>query len=219
LRQLRTALLLSPLVTGIGSATAQEAPALLLITIETIKRGSEMQYDAIERRLTELCVERGCPNDYLALESADPPTQVWWFVMYESQADVDRVAKAYASDTALLRDLEALTEQKKQFTDAPVSRLTTRRADLGGTDSWRLGELPFAAVATATQSGPEPRAGAVFDASDGTRFVLVAAAARAEADAAAAALGADARVFRVRPPWSKPAAAWRAANPELWSLR
>jgi hypothetical protein len=198
---------------------AQQAPALLLITIETIKRGSEAQYDAIERRLSELCVGRGCPNDYLALESATPPTEVWWFVMYESQAEVDRIAKAYASDAALLRDLETLSTQKKQFTDEPVSRLTTRRADLAGSDSWRIGELPFAVVATglAAQPGAVPRAGNVFDAPDGTRFVVVAAATRAEADAAAAALGAEARVLRVRPSWSKPAEAWRSGNPELWA--
>jgi hypothetical protein len=144
-------------------------------------------------------------------------------VMYESQAEVDRVAAAYANDAAMLRELETLSAQKRAFTNEPVSRLAALRPELGDAAAWRIGELPFAVIAAhdgaAAHDGTAPRAGAVYDAPDGTRFAVAAAATRAEADMAAAALGTGARVLRVRPAWSKPADTWRAANSALWAER
>jgi hypothetical protein len=215
LRRFGAALLLAPLATGM--VAARDAPSLLQITIETIKPGRLAQYDAVELRLAEMCERRKCPNSYLALESTTAPTAVWWLVEYASQLEVDRVAKAYQDDAALLRDLTELSAQKQEFTDEPVSRMTTRRADLGDSAAWRIGEVPFAVIAE--QRGAAPRVGAVFDSADGARLVVVGAATRTEADTAAAMLGEGARVFRVHPSWSMPAAAWVAANPELWARR
>lgn len=215
MRRFGAALLLAPLAAG--TVAAREAPPLLQITIETIKAGNEAQYDAVEERLAEMCARRACPNSYLALESTIAPTAVWWLVEYASQPDVDRVAKAYQNDAALLRELTELSAQKRAFTDEPVSRMATRRPDLGDSAAWRIGEVPFAVIAE--RPAAEPRIGAVFDSPNGVRVAVVGAATRMEADAAAAMLGASARVFRVHPSWSMPAAAWIAANPELWTRR
>jgi hypothetical protein len=213
LRRFSTALLLGPIATATVAA-AQEPPALLQITVETINLGSEAQYDAIELRLAEMCARRRCPNDYLALESTTAPHEVWWLVTYASQSEVDRVAAAYANDAALLRELLELTAQKREFTDEPLNHMTTRRPDLGDAAAWRIGEVPFTVIAE--RRGSEPHLGTVFEAADGTWFAVVGAATQSQADEAVARLGAGARIFAVRPSWSKPAEAWRAANPELW---
>lgn len=219
MRPARFPLLLGALAAGV--LAAQEPPALLQITIETIKPGSEAQYGAIEERLAEMCARRGCPNDYLALESTTTPTQVWWFTMYATQADIARIALAYERDADLLRELRELSNLKRELTDAPVNHLAAHQPELGDASRWRIGELRFAAVAvTAAGSAPGSRIGTVFDEPEGgSRFTVIGAATRAEADAAAASLGTDALVFEVRPSWSKPAAAWVGANPELWARR
>lgn len=56
----------------------------------------------------------------------------------------------------------------------------------------------------------------MFEASDGTRFVLRAVGTRDEADVAAAAVGSEATVFAVRAYWGMPAKEWIAADPEFW---
>ncbi len=216
MRHLGTALLLAPLAAATTATSAQEPPALLQITIETITPGAELRYDAVEKRITEVCARR-CPNDYLALESTTAPTDVWWFVAYASQGEVDGVAAAYANDAALRRELEELSAQKRTLTNAPVSHMTTRRLDLGDGAPWRVGAVPFTVIAELR--GTEPRLGSVFDAPDGPRFAVVGAATEAEAQAAATRLGPSARIFAVNPAWTKPAEAWLAANPELWRRR
>ena len=219
MRPSRVSLLLGTLAAG--ALSAQEPPALLQITVETIKPGSEAQYGAIEERLAEMCARRGCPNDYLALESTTSPTQVWWFTMYATQADIARIALAYQRDADLLHELRELSTLKSALTDVPVNHIAARQPELGDSSPWRIGELQFAAVAvTPARHVPGPRIGTVFDEPEGSsRFTVIGAATRAEAEAAAASLGADALIFEVRPSWSKPANAWVAANPELWARR
>lgn len=68
---------------------------------------------------------------------------------------------------------------------------------------------------------PRPRAdgkagGCVFEAPDGTRFVIAPAATRGEADRRAAAAGPHAKIWAIRPAWSLPAPAWIAADPDFW---
>jgi hypothetical protein len=212
-RRFGAALLLGPLAAAPTAAPAQEPPALLLITTETINPGNELQYDAVEKRLTELCARR-CPNDYLALATTSAPMDVWWFVAYASQVEVERIAAEYADDAVLLRELEALSAQKRALTSAPASYMTARRPDLGDGAPWRIGAVPFTVIAERREA--EPRIGSVFETADGVRFAVVGAETAVDAQAAAARLGAGARIFAVNPEWSKPAQAWLAANPDLW---
>lgn len=200
-----------------GPLAADEPPAILQLTIETIKPGSEVQYGTIEERLAQMCARHPCPNNYLALESTTVPKEVWWLNAYASQAEVDRIAQAYERDPALLRELRELSAQKRDLTDEPVNRMTTRRPDLGDSAPWRIGAVPFAVIAEGR--GAEPRLGAVFEAADGSRFTVIGATTRADAEAAAANLSTGARVFAVRASWSKPAQAWVEANPQLWVRR
>jgi hypothetical protein len=59
-------------------------------------------------------------------------------------------------------------------------------------------------------------AGTVFEAADGTCFVVRAARTREEAEAMTRAAGRDATVLAIRPSWSFPAAEWIAADPQFW---
>jgi hypothetical protein len=191
---------------------AQQPPAILQLTIERLEPGGESKYGDIERRLLELCTRLGCPNAYLALEALAEPKEVWWFVMYQSAADIERVANAYAANQPLLDGLRELQALKQGISAVTLERTTKLHAGLGDAAPWRVGSEPFAVIATSTNA----RRGAVFAAPDGMRFWIVSAPTRGAAEAAAAELGGSARVFEARPEWSKPETAWIAANPELW---
>jgi hypothetical protein len=195
-----------------ATTRAQTTPAILQITIERVAVGREAEYGNVEQRLREACLRLQCPNNYVALESVAAPTEVWWFVPYTSQADVDRVAQAYAQSDALLAALRELGAPKKDIVETIGSYLTRYRPDLGDEAHWRIGLAPFAVLGASTTAG----SGAVFEASDGIRFAIVAVATLDEANAIAAQRGPPARVFAVRPDWSKPDASWVAASPELW---
>jgi hypothetical protein len=61
-----------------------------------------------------------------------------------------------------------------------------------------------------------PYGGAVYEVDDHTRYVIAAAPTREEADAKAGHMGSGAKVFAVRPYWTRPAKEWIAADPESW---
>lgn len=196
-----------------STSFADRSPEILQITIERIHSGCEAAYGELEERMAETCVRLACPNSYLALESVTPPREVWWFVEYATEAEVERVRQAYEQNRPLLSALADLAALKKDITDAPVEHMTKHRADLSIGASWRIGSEPFVVIAT------KPATGGVFESADHAMFTVVSAASLVEADAVAVKLGVSARVFRVRPSWSRPAEFWVAANPELWQTR
>jgi hypothetical protein len=195
-----------------GFATAQQPPAALQVTRETIATNGEQSYSRIERQLADLCAKR-CPNHYLALESATAPTEVWWLVAYESRADVERIAKAYSRDKPLLDAMRSLNAQKRAVTSAPSSDLLEWRRDASVAEPWRVGIDPFVVIVEAAA------AEAVFEADSGTALTVAAAPSRESALARAALFGSTARVFTVRADWSSPDDTWVAANPTLWRRR
>jgi len=95
--------------------------------------------------------------------------------------------------------------------------MTSLRNDLSDALPWRIGELPFAVILE--MPAPAKAAGAVFQLPGGRSFVFAAAADRVSADRIAATLGSGARVFQVRPEWSRPYDEWVARNPALWKPR
>ncbi len=192
---------------------AQQPPPILQVTVERLEPGGESKYAEIERRLLEVCTRLRCPNAYLALESVAAPKEVWWFVMYESAGDVERVANAYAADQPLLDGMRELQALKQGISTVTLERTTERQAGSTNAAPWRVGGDRFAVIATEANAGR----GAMFAAPDGMRFWILSAQTRAAAEAAAAELGGNARIFEARPEWSKPDTRWVAANPELWS--
>jgi len=196
-----------------STLSADQVPAILQITIERIHAGGEIRYGEIEERMAETCTRLGCPNSYLALEAVVPPTEVWWFVEYATDADVERVRQAYEQNRPLLSALADLAALKRDITDMPVEHMTKHRSGLSIGANWRVGSEPFVVIGTGAGTG------SVFESAEHALFTVVAAASPVEANAVAARLGPGARVFRVRPSWSRPAAPWVAANPQLWQTR
>jgi hypothetical protein len=204
-----------PLLLWIGAALpvlAQQPPPILQITIERLEPGREAQYGDLERRLLEVCTRLSCPNAYLALESVAAPKEVWWLIMYESAAEVERVGNAYATNQPLLDSMRELQALKTGISAVTGEHITKLQVDSSDASPWRVGSEPFVMIATSTDAGR----GAVFAAPDGTRYSIVSAPTRVAAEVAAAELGENAQVFEARPEWSRPDIDWVAANPELW---
>ena len=88
------------------------------------------------------------------------------------------------------------------------------RKDLSRGVPWILGQGRFLVI-TVTESQSRID-GTVFEAPDGTRFILSPVQTRREADSAAAAAGPESRIFEVRPSWSFPAKEWIALDPAFW---
>jgi hypothetical protein len=196
-----------------STSSADQSPAILQITIERVHVGGEARYGELEERMAETCLRLECPNSYLALESVATPKEVWWFVEYATDADVEHVRQAYEQNPPLLTALTDLAALKKGIMDGPVEHMTKHRADLSVAASWRIGSEPFVVIAAGAA------AGSVFESMEHAMFTVVSAASLAEAEAVAATPDPRARVFRVQPSWSRPAEHWVAANPELWQRR
>lgn len=192
-------------------------PAILQIVQERVRPGAEPAYGRLEEQLAQACASLGAPHPYLALASITRPTEVWWLNMYESEADVARIAEAYAGNAPLTAALREGVAGKAGMAGPPVELMTRFRSDLSAPHPWRIGELRFAAVLE--RPSPVKSAGAVFESPDGRVVVLIAAAGRKDAERRAAQLGSGARLFEVRPEWSLPEDAWVSRNPALWKRR
>jgi hypothetical protein len=189
-------------------------PEILQIYRDPVKPGSERAYKEIEEAAARICAELQCPHPHLAIESLDAPKEVWWLNAYASEAEKERVAKAYTTNRALMAALEQITKRKEGLTETPQDVFATYRADLSRGPAWKVAGARFM-VATLTR---EDRAieGSVFEAADHTRFILRPVATLRDAQALAAAAGAPTRVFAVRPYWGMPAPEWVAADPDFW---
>jgi hypothetical protein len=120
----------------------------------------------------------------------------------------------YASSTRLMAALQSTSKTKESLTLKPIDVIATYRSDLSGGMPWLLGHGRFLVI-TLTESSRHS-AGTVFEAPDGTRFIVTSAQTRQEADAARALAGPEANIFAVRPSWSFPAKEWIAADPLFW---
>jgi hypothetical protein len=192
----------------------ERSPHVLLIVQERVKPNSVRAYDRNEREIARTSVRLKHPNPYLALEPLSGPKEVWWLNAFESEADRGRVMQAFDRNSGLMAELRRLGRRKEAFREKPVTILTTYRADLSQDRPWSVSGARFVVVAVTNEARKFD--GSVFESADGRRFVMTPAATHREADQKAAQTGAGARIFAIRPPWSYPADAWVAADPEFW---
>ncbi|HYL12532.1 MAG TPA: hypothetical protein VEV41_05835 [Terriglobales bacterium] len=194
-------------------AAHAQPPKILQIYREPLKPGVEAEYDRIESDTARKCAKLRCPHSYLAIESVTGPKEVWWFNAYDSVADKNQVADAWAKNKVALKVLGKNSKRKARLTSKATNVFANYRQDLSAGPLWLIGHGRFLVI-TATKT-TQPIHGTVFEADDGTRFVIVPALTREQAEMAAAA-GAASRMFAVRPLWSHPAEEWIAADPEFW---
>jgi hypothetical protein len=210
------------------------APALVQLYHERLKPGAEATYSKNEEGIAGVCARFKCPNPYLALESVAGPKEVWWLNAFASEADRDRVGRAYEQNMEVTAALRDLAQRKKELLYEPEDFVATYRPDLSHGCGWRMEGARFFVMTIAGTDGkavgcvfeaPRGREAAPPDerrrihsdaADDGTRFIIAPAATRGEANRRAAAAGPHAKIWAIRPSWSLPAAAWIAADPDFW---
>lgn len=186
-------------------------PQVLQVVREPIKVGGETAYTAIENETARACAELKCPHPHLALEPVGGPKEVWWFNLFASETDRRRVTDDYARNRPLMAVLERNSKRKASLTGAPVNLLLSYRPDLSRGARLELAGARFIVVTVTTGSvWPD---GWVFDAPDGTRFVLRPVKTRDEAERLAFGAGVETTALAVRPSWGMPAKDWIEGRP------
>ena len=189
-------------------------PDILQIYRERLKPGSDAAYAALEEEQARISVECDCPHPYLGAESLTGPKEVWWFNGYSSPVDQQQVYAAYAGNTPLLTALQENSIKKQDLTFSPSEVFAHYREDLSAGMPWAPGQGRFLVITVTTR---EPAIeGTVFQAPDGTRFIVQSARTRVEAEAVKETAGDEACILAVRPSWSFPDQAWIADDPDFW---
>jgi hypothetical protein len=200
-------------------------PPILLIHRDLLKPGNEAAYREIEedtarimRDALPLTAEQEVqfPNSYLAAEPLNGPKEVWFFTGWNSMADYERVGDDYGSHAPapLVAALERNSKKKAGLTLEPVSVFANYRQELSRGEPWSVGRGRFLVITVTNRSARFE--GSVFETPDQMRFVVTAAQTHEDADSKAVAAGSEAKVFAVRPNWSRPAKEWVVADPAFW---
>ncbi|HEV8363983.1 MAG TPA: hypothetical protein VGQ52_10735 [Gemmatimonadaceae bacterium] len=196
------------------STVAESPPPRMLFYRDAVLPGQEATYEAIERDAARICAELHCPNVHLAIESLSGPKEVWWLTPFTSEEDKQRILTAYAHNAALTTALAGITKRKEGVVGPAVEVFTNYRADLSHAATWGIERARFFIVTVTDRESPAP--GSVFEAPDGTRYIVRLTATREAADDLARTAGAGTTVFAIRPYWGMPAKEWIAADPEFW---
>jgi hypothetical protein len=189
-------------------------PRLLQIHRETVTSGAEEAYHAIETNTARLSTTLGCPHPYLALQALAEPHEVWFLNGFDSTAEQQLVSDTYSGNARLMEALTRNGQRKAALTTNPLSVVASHRADLSRGTAWTIGHGRFLVITANTAS--RSFVGTVFEAPDGVRFDVRAAATLADAEAARAA-DPPSSVLAIRTSWSFPAPEWIAADPALWN--
>lgn len=194
-------------------ATEEQAPQFLLIVRERLRPGMEEAYRRNELELAAACATLKCPHPYLALASVAEPKEVWWLNAFASQEEKDQLEPAYARNEPLMARLRLLGKRKEGYREGLTTTLTEYRPKLSGAAVWRVAGARFFVINIIQREA----VGAVFESSDGERFVVASTDSRAAAERIAARAGPGSMILAVQPQWSFPAEAWLAADPDFWS--
>ena len=191
----------------------ERTPRFLLIVRERVWPGSEEAYDKNELQLATVCATLKCPHPYLALTTVTGPREVWWLNAFASQEERDGLDASYARNEPLMTAMRPLGKRKEDFRESITSTMTEFRRDLS-TSTLRIDGARFLIVT----AGQDERAaiGAVFQATDGRRFVIASASDRGVAEGLGARMGPAATILAVHPQWSFPDETWIAADPGFW---
>jgi hypothetical protein len=211
-----SALVLCGSVASFVTATSlqPDPPAILQIYRVSLKPGTEISFDAIERQIAALCASLKCPHPYLGLESITGPKEVWFLNGYRSADEQKEVDAAYKRNVPLMTGMTELAARRSRYTHSPSTTIATRPTNARSGTTWSLGRGRFLVVVMTHQTGETD--GAVYDGPEGLRVIIWPVQTREEAERRAAALGAEARVLAVRPEWTRPDPAWIEHDPPFW---
>jgi hypothetical protein len=215
---MRTATLAATIL--VGSFVVQDGSAQLLQVVrEPINVGAEAAYAAVETETASACVELRCPHPHLALEPVAGPREIWWFNLFASEANRQRVIDEYSRNGRLMEVLQRNSRRKAAFTGVLVDTLFGYRRDLSRGVALDLTAARFVVVAPASDAidGTVALDGPVFEAEDGTRLVVRPAKTQDEAKRLHTRGGPGTTLLAVLPAWGMPAKDWIVADPDFWA--
>jgi hypothetical protein len=189
-------------------------PQVLRIFRESLKPRTEAAYHAIETETARAAAALGCPHPYLGAEAVTGSKEVWWFNGYDSSAEQKQVDDAYAANAPLMAVLQQTSRRKALLTLESAEVLARYRPDLTFGDLWILGHGRFLVI-TVTKTDRRV-AGTVFEAPDGTRFIVTSAQTREQANKAEALADPESIILAVRPSWSFPDNEWIVVDSTFW---
>jgi hypothetical protein len=179
---------------------AQQPPKVLDIIQERLKPNSEAAYDRNERDIARTCAKLKCPVPYLALQSLSGEKEVWWLNAYESDIRREELRRAFESNDILMSELRKLGQRKEALRYKPVSTTTRYRGDLSNASCWNVGGAHFFVITVTSEARKSD--GCVFEASDGTLFIITATTGRLDAIHKTKIAGPKTTIFKVQPKWS-----------------
>jgi hypothetical protein len=191
------------------------AQRFMYIYRDSLKRGVDSAYRAIEDDAAQICADLRCPNPYIGVESLSGPHEAWWLNTFATEADTARVARAYATDRARAARLGAVAQRKAALIGTPVQGFAVYRRDLSRGPAWSLAGARF--IVITVMRAFQAAEGSAWMMADSTLYIL--RPVRTYHDAEILVSHTKARIFAVRPNWSMPARAWVAADPEFWRAR
>jgi hypothetical protein len=195
------------------SLLAQQAPPrFMYIYRDSLKRGVDSAYRAIEDEGAQICADLKCPNPYLGLESLTGPHEAWWLNAFPSDADTTRVINAYGANRPLTEALGVVAKRKDPLIGTPIKGFGVYRPELSRGPAWSVAGARFMLVTV--MRSHRPAEGSVWEVADSTLYIFQPVRTLPQAEALAAERRA--RIFAVRPNWSMPAPEWVAADPDFW---
>jgi hypothetical protein len=198
---------------GIVVFVSQSAPQrFLYIYRDSLKTGADSAFRAIENDAAQICADLKCPNPYVALESLSGTHEAWWINAFVSAQDTARVVSAYAANRPLSDALNTISQRKEPLVGRPIQGYAVHRPELSRGPAWPVARARFMVV-TITRDR-HATDGSVWEMADSTLYVFRPAQNREQAERLAKERSG--RTFAIRPNWSMPAPAWRAADPAFW---
>jgi hypothetical protein len=196
--------------------TPEAAPAILQIHRDTLRPGAATAFKALEDEAAQACRQLNCPHPHVAIEAVTGPWsgEVWWLNGFASEAERQRIIAAYAANAALTAALATVGQRRHNVIASDVDVFANYRADLSRAP-WQIAGARFFVVVVTDRSSMLN--GAVFETTEGVRYIFKPTRARSDGDTIAAGAGPLAGVFAVRPNWGMPAQLWIDADPEFWT--
>lgn len=194
------------------------SPQILEVAREYLKPGAVPAIHGIEVDAARICIELKFPHRYLVLESLTGPKEFWYLNAFDSQAELDEVAREYHGNKTLTSALAENFKRKAPYLAAESTDVFLHhRPQLSGGTPWVMGHGRFLVTTWTKES--HRAGGTVFEGQDGERLVIRAARTRAEAESMAAAAGSGTHVFAVHPELGWADEEWVTADPGFWGVR
>jgi hypothetical protein len=99
-------------------------PQILEVAREYLKPDAVPAVHTIEVDAAQICIRLKFPHRYLVLESLTGPKEFWYLNAFDSQADLDEVARLYEGNKALTSALAENLKRKAPYLAAESTNVS-----------------------------------------------------------------------------------------------